>query len=115
MDARIFATEAEARECAAAVDKALGYPRGYTQADVDSGLVQRGPRCAPLSSIRTERHADVCRHPAGDAWGYPWDEVVAKLAGRDIATSDGTVRIPSAANGTIDDSWAAAPAAKETA
>lgn len=53
----IFAgTETECAEVVAELDAALGYPRGYTQADVDSGLVQRvgGGIHVPLEMLRTE-------------------------------------------------------------
>lgn len=49
-------TDIECAEVIAELDAALGYPRGYTQADVDSGLVRfigAGP-FPPLESLRTE-------------------------------------------------------------
>lgn len=53
----IFAgTETECAEVIAQLDAAHGYPRGYTQADVDSGLVVRvgGGIHVPLEMLRTE-------------------------------------------------------------
>ncbi len=52
----IFAgTDTECAEVVAELDAALGYPRVYTQADVDSGLVVRvgGGIHVPLDQIRT--------------------------------------------------------------
>lgn len=53
---RFHGTEQECVEVVAELDAALGYPRGYTQADVDSGLVVRvgGGLHVPLDQIRTE-------------------------------------------------------------
>lgn len=53
---RFRGTETECAEIIAQLDAALGYPRGYTQADVDSGLVVRvgGGLHVPLEQIRTE-------------------------------------------------------------
>lgn len=58
---RFHGTQQECAEVIAELDATLGYPRGYTQADIDSGLVVRhgrGPH-APIESIRTETVADV--------------------------------------------------------
>lgn len=53
-------TEQECVEVVAELDAALGYPRGYTQEDVDSGLVVRvgGGIHVPLDQIRTETVAE---------------------------------------------------------
>lgn len=53
---RFHGTQQECAEVVAQLDSALGYPRGYTQADVDSGLVVRvgGGLHVPLEQIRTE-------------------------------------------------------------
>ena len=54
-------TEAECAAVIAQVDAELGYPRGYTQADLDSGLVVRhgrGPR-APIGRRVEGRVSDV--------------------------------------------------------
>lgn len=110
MNAREYPTRAAAERDLAAINRALGYPRGYTQADVDSGIVvQVGRGCAPLSSIRTESHTTV--RAKGARFALPWDETVAKLAGRDVEIDDAgtprTVRIPSGPNVTIDGTWTA--------
>lgn len=58
---RFTGTGQECAEVIAELDAALGYPRGYTQDDLDSGLVARrgrGPH-APIESIRTETVAEV--------------------------------------------------------
>lgn len=49
-------TGIECAEVIAELDAAHGYPRGYTQADIDSGLVVRAPggRHVPLDQVRTE-------------------------------------------------------------
>lgn len=49
-------TEQECAEVIAELDAALGYPRGYTQADLDSGVISRvgGGIHVPLDQIRTE-------------------------------------------------------------
>ena len=73
-----------AQECAkiiAQLDAAHGYPRGYTQADVDSGLVVRvgGGIHVPLDQIRTETTAQPQAVRVG-ADGRPVDgERVAHL------------------------------------
>lgn len=78
----IFAgTETECAEVVAELDAALGYPRGYTQADVDSGLVQRvgGGIHVPLDQIRTETISQP-QAVRVDAEGRPVDgERVAHL------------------------------------
>jgi hypothetical protein len=53
---RFVGTDRECAEVVAELDAALGYPRGYTQADIDSGLVVRvgGGVHVPLDQIRTE-------------------------------------------------------------
>ena len=53
---RFHGTATECAEIIAQLDAAHGYPRGYTQADVDSGLVVRvgGGIHVPLDQIRTE-------------------------------------------------------------
>ncbi len=53
---RFHGTEQECAEVITDLDAALGYPRGYTQADIDSGLVVRvgGGIHVPLDQIRTE-------------------------------------------------------------
>jgi len=49
-------TEQECAEIIAQLDAAHGYPRGYTQADLDSGVISRvgGGIHVPLDQIRTE-------------------------------------------------------------
>lgn len=53
---KFHGTEQECVEVVAELDAALSYPRGYTQADIDSGLVVRvgGGIHVPLDQIRTE-------------------------------------------------------------
>lgn len=53
---RFTGTEQECAEIIAQLDAALGYPRGYTQADLDSGVISRvgGGIHVPLDQIRTE-------------------------------------------------------------
>lgn len=52
---KFYGTEQECREIIATLDTELGYPRGYTQADVDSGVVRRGAGVhVPIESVRTE-------------------------------------------------------------
>lgn len=78
---RFLGTEAECAEVIAELDTALGYPRGYTQADVDSGLVVRAPGGihVPLEQIRTETVA-VLAPAAMDEDGKPiGDEHVVDL------------------------------------
>lgn len=57
----LFGTEQECAEAIAQVDAERGYPRGYTQADIDSGLVKRigVGRHVPIEEIRTETVASV--------------------------------------------------------
>ena len=74
-------TETECAEIIAQLDVAHGYPRGYTQADIDSGLVVRvgGGIHVPLDQIRTETIAAVQAVRVG-ADGRPVDgERVAHL------------------------------------
>ncbi len=74
-------TEQECAEVVAELDAALGYPRGYTQADVDSGLVVRvgGGIHVPLDQIRTETISQP-QAVRVDAEGRPVDgERVAHL------------------------------------
>ena len=95
-EAREYTTKAGAERMLAAVDKALGYPRGYTQADIDSGLItQHGRGCAPLSSIRTESHTRVVRK--GSRYAVPWDDTIARLTAEP--------GVPDGPNATIDDTW----------
>ena len=56
---KFHGTDTECAEIIAQLDVAHGYPRGYTQADVDSGLVVRvgGGIHVPLDQIRTETTA----------------------------------------------------------
>ena len=78
---RFHGTEQECAEVVAELDAALGYPRGYTQADVDSGLVVRvgGGIHVPLDQIRTETTAQP-QAVRVDAGGRPVDgERVAHL------------------------------------
>lgn len=58
---RFFGTEEECTELIAQLNASLGYPRTYTQADIDSGLVVRhgGGRHTPVESLRTESVARV--------------------------------------------------------
>jgi len=74
-------TEQECAEIIAQLDAAHGYPRGYTQADVDSGLVVRvgGGIHVPLDQIRTETISQP-QAVRVDAEGRPVDgERVAHL------------------------------------
>lgn len=68
-------TEQECGEVIATLDAALGYPRGYTQADIDSGLVVRhgGGVHVPLDQIRTETIAAPAPVDV-DADGLPMGE-----------------------------------------
>ena len=78
---RFHGTQQECAEVIAQLDAANGYPRGYTQADVDSGLVVRvgGGIHVPLDQIRTETIAAVQAVRVG-ADGRPVDgERVAHL------------------------------------
>jgi len=78
----IFAgTETECAEVVAELDAALGYPRGYTQADVDSGLVQRvgGGIHVPLDQIRTETVAQPAPVEVDDKGQPIGDERVVHL------------------------------------
>lgn len=78
----IFAgTETECAEVVAELDAALGYPRGYTQADVDSGLVQRvgGGIHVPLDQIRTETIAQPAPVEVDDKGQPIGDERVVHL------------------------------------
>jgi len=53
---RFHGTQQECAEIIAQLDAAHGYPRGYTQADLDSGVISRvgGGIHVPLDQIRTE-------------------------------------------------------------
>jgi hypothetical protein len=53
---RFHGTALECAEIIAQLDAAHGYPRGYTQADLDSGVISRvgGGIHVPLDQIRTE-------------------------------------------------------------
>lgn len=78
---RFHGTAMECAEIIAQLDAAHGYPRGYTQADIDSGLVVRvgGGIHVPLDQIRTETIASVQAVRVG-ADGRPVDgERVAHL------------------------------------
>lgn len=78
---RFHGTDQECAEIIAQLDASLGYPRGYTQADIDSGLVVRvgGGIHVPLDQIRTETIAAVQAVRVG-ADGRPVDgERVAHL------------------------------------
>ncbi len=78
---RFHGTAMECAEIIAQLDVAHGYPRGYTQADVDSGLVVRrgGGIHVPLDQIRTETTAAM-QAVRVDAEGRPVDgERVAHL------------------------------------
>ena len=78
---RFIGTALECAEVIAQLDAAHGYPRGYTQADVDSGLVVRvgGGIHVPLDQIRTETTA-AAQAVRTDADGRPVDgERVAHL------------------------------------
>lgn len=78
---RFHGTPTECAEIIAQLDVAHGYPRGYTQADIDSGLVVRvgGGIHVPLDQIRTETIAAVQAVRVG-ADGRPVDgERVAHL------------------------------------
>ena len=78
---KFHGTSLECAEVIAQLDVAHGYPRGYTQADIDSGLVVRvgGGIHVPLDQIRTETIAAVQAVRVG-ADGRPVDgERVAHL------------------------------------
>ena len=78
---RFIGTEQECAEIVAQLDAAHGYPRGYTQADLDSGVISRvgGGIHVPLDQIRTETIAAV-QAVRVDASGRPVDgERVAHL------------------------------------
>lgn len=78
---RFHGTQQECAEIIAQLDAAHGYPRGYTQEDVDSGLVVRvgGGIHVPLDQIRTETTAQP-QAVRVDAGGRPVDgERVAHL------------------------------------
>jgi len=78
---RFIGTAIECAEIIAQLDAAHGYPRGYTQADVDSGLVVRvgGGIHVPLDQIRTETISQP-QAVRVDAEGRPVDgERVAHL------------------------------------
>ena len=78
---RFHGTAMECAEIIAQLDTAHGYPRGYTQADVDSGLVVRvgGGIHVPLDQIRTETISQP-QAVRVDAEGRPVDgERVAHL------------------------------------
>ena len=69
---KFIGTAEECAEVIAQLDAAHGYPRGYTEADIESGLVVqhgRGP-WAPIESIRTETIAQPVPVEA-DADGQP--------------------------------------------
>lgn len=79
----IFAgTETECAEVVAELDAALGYPRGYTQADVDSGLVVRvgGGIHVPLDQIRTGTVAQPAPVEVDDKGQPIGDERVVHLS-----------------------------------
>ncbi len=74
-------TEQECAEVIAQLDAALGYPRGYTQADIDDGTITRvgGGIHVPLDQIRTETIAAPAPVDV-DADGLPMgDERVVAL------------------------------------
>ena len=78
---RFVGTEQECAEIIAQLDAAYGYPRGYTQADLDSGVISRvgGGIHVPLDQIRTETTAQP-QPVRVDASGRPVDgERVAHL------------------------------------
>lgn len=78
---KFHGTATECAEIIAQLDVAHGYPRGYTQADVDSGLVVRvgGGIHVPLDQIRTETISQP-QAVRTDAEGRPVDgERVAHL------------------------------------
>ena len=78
---RFHGTDTECAEIIAQLDAAHGYPRGYTQADLDSGVISRvgGGIHVPLDQIRTETIAAVQAVRVG-ADGRPVDgERVAHL------------------------------------
>jgi len=78
---RFVGTEQECAEIIAQLDAAHGYPRGYTQADLDSGVISRvgGGIHVPLDQIRTETTAQP-QAVRVDAGGRPVDgERVAHL------------------------------------
>ena len=78
---KFHGTDTECAEIIAQLDAAHGYPRGYTQADIDSGLVVRvgGGIHVPLDQIRTETISQQ-QAVRVDAEGRPVDgERVAHL------------------------------------
>lgn len=70
---RLDGTHEECEELIAQVDAALGYPRGYTQADIDSGLVvrTRGGTYPPIERIRTETASRVEPVITADGTDHP--------------------------------------------
>ena len=78
---RFHGTVTECGEVIAQLDAALGYPRGYTQADVDSGLVVRvgGGIHVPLDQIRTETVAQPAPVEVDDKGQPIGDERVVHL------------------------------------
>ena len=78
---RFHGTQQECAEIISQLDASLGYPRGYTQADLDSGVISRvgGGIHVPLDQIRTETTAQP-QAVRVDAGGRPVDgERVAHL------------------------------------
>jgi len=78
---KFHGTAQECAEIIAQLDAAHGYPRGYTQADIDSGVISRvgGGIHVPLDQIRTETTAQP-QAVRVDAGGRPVDgERVAHL------------------------------------
>lgn len=80
---RFIGTALECAEIIAQLDAAHGYPRGYTQADVDSGLVVRrgGGIHVPLDQIRTETIATPAPVVADDDGQPLTAERVVRLRG----------------------------------
>jgi len=78
---RFHGTVTECGEVITDLDAALGYPRGYTQADVDSGLVVRvgGGIHVPLDQIRTETVAQPAPVEVDDKGQPIGDERVVRL------------------------------------
>ena len=74
-------TVTECAEVVADLDAAHGYPRGYTQADIDSGLVVRvgGGIHVPLDQIRTETVAQPAPVEVDDKGQPIGDERVVHL------------------------------------
>lgn len=77
MRAVLYPDATTAKTALDAINRSLGYPRTYTRADVDAGLVVElgGGRHAPVASLRTDTYAVLMDAPGGVALLYADDEV----------------------------------------